>query len=404
MNINYFYLLDKSTKKDDKIVFLVVRYKNSRFLLHTKERLEEKYWDAKTKKVKRNYPGAAELNYFLEQFMNHVKNNVRIIRAENPNIQFQDLRERVKDIYKDKPSNNFFDAIKQYLDTTKSTTSKSFIQNFNSLVRNLQKFEKIMNKKIDFDSISLSFFDEFQNHLISDLKLQNNTVAHKIRFIKMFMKWSVERGYTDNRQFEKFTGIKKTESYRFSLNPKVLKAIINAELNEKLSESRDVFLFQLYTGQRISDIGKYQYADAENKVWNLTQKKTKSQVSVPLCNYAFEILKKHGNKMPAINSKKINRHLKEIGKIAGLDAIITETEHRGSEAETKKYKKYEKLSTHIARHTFETVMTNAKINQQTIDAITGHKSQTMSSKYYHPDNNELIKVVNEAFDKFFSDD
>jgi integrase/recombinase XerD len=241
MNINYFFLLDKSTKKDDKIIFLVVRYKNSRFLLHTKERIEEKYWDAQNKKVKRNYPGASELNHFLEQFMFHVKKNVRIIRAENPNIQFEDLRERVKAIYKDKPVNDFFDTVNLYLDTKKTTTSKSFLHNFNALIKNLKKFEKIKNRKLSFEDITLSFLDDFQNHLITDLKLQNNTVIHKIRFLKMFMKWSVERGYTENRQYEKFTGIKKTESYKFSLNSDDLKAIINAEIDEKLSESRDIF-------------------------------------------------------------------------------------------------------------------------------------------------------------------
>ena len=56
------------------------------------------------------------------------------------------------------------------------------------------------------------------------------------------------------------------------------------------------------------------------------------------------------------NEAKLNRVIKNVCKKVGLDSDVIYTEQIGEEVINKKKKLYELIHTHIARHTFITLM------------------------------------------------
>ena len=62
----------------------------------------------------------------------------------------------------------------------------------------------------------------------------------------------------------------------------------------------------------------------------------------------------------------LNSIIKKICKDAGFDSGVTYKEQRGTEKLTLTKKLYELIHTHIARHTFITIMCNMGIPKETV--------------------------------------
>ena len=94
--------------------------------------------------------------------------------------------------------------------------------------------------------------------------------------------------------------------------------------------------------------------------------------------------------MPVISNQKTNEHLKELGKLEGIeiDEPIVLTKFRGTKEIQIKKPKYEFLSSHTARRTFVTLSLEKGMRPETVMSITGHKEYSTFKKY--------IKITNKV--------
>jgi integrase len=219
-----------------------------------------------------------------------------------------------------------------------------------------------------------------------------------MQFVKSFLKWAYDREYTNNNKFEEYGNIKTVETDSIALTKEDLDKLLSCgALNEKLEKVRNVFMFQLYTGQRYSDIQEFRITDVKNNIWTLRQQKTKKQLDVPLVEAAMALLRKYNGDLPVISNQKANKYLKELGKEAGLNDIITITKYSGAERFDKQFAKYELLTTHTARRTFVSLASNYGINQQVVKAITGHGTDKMVGKYYKVNASDSLRNLETVF-------
>lgn len=406
MNINYYYYIDIKTNNPEKIIFLDVRSKNTRFRLHTGERISEKHWDQAKQQAKRTLTGHSELNYFLFAYKNRIINIVRSIRAENPLMTFSEIRKKVKAIVKGNEIFNLIDLIDKYIEIKKHTVSESFIKKYITLKNHLKSFIKMKRKSYDLDSIDTPFLDDFHTYLLVEKKMSNNTIRKNLQYFKTFLNWCLDNDFTENIKFQKHKNPKQTDTVNIALSIDEFKLLSSISLPEKLSKTRDVFLFQVYTGQRYSDILRFDYKDVKQEidsndniifVWKLLQQKTKKSIEIPLFEPALDILTKYNNELPLKSLQKINNDLKEIAKIAGIDDLVSVTKYVGSTTTTKRIPKYQLLTTHVARRTFVTMLSNANVNQQVVKALTGHGTDRMLSKYYKTNTIEINNAISGVF-------
>jgi integrase len=111
-----------------------------------------------------------------------------------------------------------------------------------------------------------------------------------------------------------------------------------------------------------------------------------------LNKYSRAILEKYKDStnehaLPVVSNDKMNDHLKEIGKIVGIDEPQRIVYFVGNQRYEEVYPKYELLTTHCGRRTFIVISLYLGIPAEVVMKWTGH-SDYKSMKPY-------IKIVDE---------
>ena len=101
--------------------------------------------------------------------------------------------------------------------------------------------------------------------------------------------------------------------------------------------------------------------------------------------------------MPHLADQVINRYIKEIGKMAGLDEMVEMVETKCGTKTTVKYEKYKLIHSHMARRAGVTLMYQVGMDVYDIMKITGHSSPNMLKKYIKADQ---LEVVDKTIDKY----
>jgi len=77
----------------------------------------------------------------------------------------------------------------------------------------------------------------------------------------------------------------------------------------------------------------------------------------------------------------MNRYLKELGEVAGIDEPVIITRTQGGEKVSETKRKFELISTHTARRSFATNAYKAGVPSLAIMTITGHKTEEAFMRY-----------------------
>jgi len=131
-----------------------------------------------------------------------------------------------------------------------------------------------------------------------------------------------------------------------------------------LDISRDLFVFQMYTGLAYSDAEAFDFAKYKkvDGAWIYVGQRIKTGVQYvsELLPPVVKILKKYQGEVPQINNSDYNRRLKEIQRMAEIDT---------------------RLHSHLARHTFATWMLANDVKIENVRKMLGHKSIVTTQRY-----------------------
>jgi integrase len=377
-----------------------------------KVRIHEKilpiHWDQKLQKVKSTHPTAPEFNSDLLALKADIDRRYRNLLNTTPRVTTIMIKkimlEAVNRIQPVINSKTFFEALEEFLKVKAPFFKKNNVRKYRTLINFLKMYEK-ESSVIEFESIDEKFFEQMQVYLIKNGKL-NNTIAKYLSNLKAFLRWAIDQDYYHTPKVLNYK-IKYDETDLLHLTSEELGQVENVDLSHSphLDRARAIFCFMCYCGQRYSDIKRMRYSDVvksgENYTWILKQEKgNKSKaVHVFLIPKAISILKKYPNRfeehnetaepqdiindliLPAFSDQVMNRHLKKIGALAGLNDITTQVKYSGKERKDFVKKKSKFLTTHVARRTFVTQSLEKKIRPEIIQAITGHEDYRVMKKY-----------------------
>lgn len=265
---------------------------------------------------------------------------------------------------------------------------KGSIKNYKGFKVQLDSFQEEKKKSLNFDDITIDFYDDFVNYFINK-EYSANTIGRHIKNLKTIMRSAREEGIHNNHEIDrkKFKVIREdTDSIYLTENELNKMYKLNLSENKTLDIARDIFIVGCRTSQRFSDysqINKENLIRIENKVViiDLVQKKTEERVNIPLHWQVKEILKKYSGYLPKIYEQKLNKRIKKIGKLAGIDESVLTYETKGGLKVKKTVSKYELIKTHTARRTGCTLMYKAHIPVIDIMKISGHKTEREFLKY-----------------------
>ena len=256
----------------------------------------------------------------------------------------------------------------------KQRTSETYLATLRSFM-NFRENKDILFEEIDQDTMLL-----YEAYL-HNKGLTRNTTSFYMRILRAVYNRAIERNITTNKKPFKhvYTGIDKTIKRAIPL--KEIKQMKHLELSRQpsLEFARDMFLFSFYTrGMSFIDMAYLKKNDLSNGILSYRRRKTKQQLFIRWEKCMQDIVEKYNNPLseyllPIIKSMNgdertqyqnamylINRKLKTIGKMIGLQLPLT---------------------MYIARHSWASAAKNKKIPISIISEGMGHDSETTTQIY-----------------------
>ena len=270
---------------------------------------------------------------------------------------------------------------------------------YNSLETNLKEFDKTY--KLTLESLNADdrlFFYKFRDYSIETLNHIDNTISKNVSILKSFLKYLHKKTkYNFDPDLFDFS-VGKNPAQVVTLTAQEIHDIYYCEKYDKFERQLvDVFVFLCVTSLRYSDYEEMQNATIENNVLTKINKKTKTDITVPLNQTALEILAKYNGTLPYYTNGYFNRELKQIFKRAELlQTPYKKTSIQNKLNVVKEGLKYEFITLHKSRSSFITILISNNTPLNEIMAVTGHKRvstlNTYTEKRLNPDVTNCINI------------
>lgn len=283
--------------------------------------------------------------------------------------------------------------IAKIIEKKKGQCSKSSV----SLLRRLSKHLIIYKPEATLKDIDRSFCSGFADYLRSatalnsDKHLSEGTQHELFNALSTVLNESVRAELMANNPLSLLTAterIKRPESSREYLTPEEVRQLICIS-KQGIENGDDIaaFIFCCFCGLRYSDVVALKWENVMEKEGGkeirLTMKKTKRPISIPLSSQAIALLpirKKPDSTVFTFPPYHVTlRRLRKIAMKAGI---------------TKK------VTFHVSRHTFATMMLTAGADLYTISKLVGHadiRTTQIYSKVVDSKKREAVALL----DRFF---
>ena len=326
--------------------------------------------------------------------------NLDIEQLERSEEKIKQLAGKVEKINLD-----IYFQLDDYINIKTGKVSKATINVFNNIKAHLKAYEKFSEKRITFDTFDFDFYDRFVSFLTFDyvqprfkkeiVGLKVNTVGKTIKQLKIFLKDRVRRKIIEPIDLNDYK-VPDEESDAIYLSFDEIAAIYrtNLDLYPDLIADRNRFVVACLTGLRFSDFSLIEPHDLRDGLLYKKQKKSDHWVVIPLRKEAKEMLEQLFREKWTISSNPdFNRNIKTIGKLAGINNLITFIHKKGS-AQIKITKaKCDWISSHTARRSFCTNEFLAGTPVKIIMRISGHKKEKDFYRYIKISSEEAAKII-----------
>jgi len=158
------------------------------------------------------------------------------------------------------------------------------------------------------------------------------------------------------------------------------------------------FFYQ--TGLRFSDYSSIGPEDIRNGMLYKKQGKSDHWVVIPLRSTAYDIIVNcFKSNIPKTTNEELNRHIKKIGQLAGINIHIKASYKKGNQDIVVTKPKYAWITSHTCRRSFCTNEFLAGTPPELIMKISGHKSIKDFYKYIRISPEQAGKQIREIWEK-----
>lgn len=383
MKVNF--VIRQTKKKSDGCIpiEMTICVKGKRRYVSTGREVRPSDFNSKTQTVK----GDKELNEFLKALKLRMYSIETTLMSKDVNVSIDTVLDVFRNGEQERTMTflqlfeihncNVGKRVKQKLITPTTLSKYEVTKDY------VIRFIKTELKKDDIlvKDITPSFIDNLFVFLLGFMS--NNTAIQKMKQVKRVIRFAVDEGYIKVSPY-KIT-LKKEKKEVQPLTTKEVNAIRKKKIDiERLSKIRDLFIFECYTGLAFTDLMSLNnndfHIDESGNKWIIKKRhKTNVVATIPLLPIALEILDKYKYKLPHMSNVKYNAYLKEIGDICGIN---------------------KSLHSHLARHTWATILLNAGLDMVSVSKCLGHSNSKITESTYAkvlPDKlYEKVKKVNDV--------
>jgi integrase len=411
--------LKRPEAKEATSIFARISYMGGPLKYYLPEKINPAYWNKATQRSNRSkdFPEYPEFNARLDNLEQTIKTVFRKYQNDTKKVPSPTALKELLDHAFQKKVEMTFTFLEYFKDFNKRSqngerispkTKKAPVYNTNkgyqTTFQHLEEFQKTYNRRIDFDSVDLEFYNEYVKYLTVKVRLGLNTIGDHIKRIKTVLADAQSRKIEVNPAFESAYFAKPSEETDSIYLPiSELKQLEELDLseNKKLERVRDLFLIGCYTGLRYSDYSMLRPDQISDGFITTRQQKTGKEVVIPVHQVVDKLLKKYDGMLPpSISNQKTNEYLKELGQlIEPLKNTITLTYTKGGSKVTRTLEKWTLFSTHTARRSFATNEYLAGTPILSIMAITGHRTEKSFLRYIKLTSKDHAKLLKMHWDE-----
>ena len=395
-----FYINRQKTKTDGNTAILsriTIDGKNT--TISTGEECNPSEWS-----TKQGLTTNKKTNQRINEFRELVENTYRDILVKERVVSVELIKNRLQGIATNPTT--LLAMSKAELQAVKESVGKSRAEgtylNLYYYDRNLREF--IENKgvqDISIDTITESLFEEYR-FFLKKQGFAAATINRYLCWLSRLMFRAVSQRIIRCNPFENAKYEKEDRKIRFLQKGEVMKLMAMKMNDREAEQARLMFVFSCFTGMAISDIENLKYkhiqtaADGQRYIRKERQK-TKVEFIVPLHPIAEAIIshcrneqerneehltvKEKGDSLvfqPHCSRSVMGKNLSIVGKACGIR---------------------QRLSYHMARHTFGTMCLSAGIPIESIAKMMGHASISSTQIYAQVTDNKISEDMNRLIRK-----
>lgn len=403
-----FNLRTPKDKSKDSAVKCIIRWNNNTLTLYSVAKINPKHFDTKGHRAKNSGKSKEWDSTMFNERLDDIEGKIKSLfrkylteHSEYPSFdEFKEIVENTLSNKKKAKSDSLLDYYETFIESsktrfnekTKRLLTPAIIKSYKRTQSILKEFTEHRNRRdLKFNEINLAFYDALSTYMQNELDFSINTIGTHYRNLKTVLNYATEEGINTNLEYKKKSfKAHKVDVDNIYLDIDELKRIEELDLSEypRLDNARDLFLIGCWTGLRFSDFSKLNKSNfsKDNKYITITAQKTQKPIVIPVHPILKKIMHKYANytnnSLPkSISNQKLNDYIKEVGKKAELNEVITTKTIKGGKQFTTNTPKHDLITTHTARRSFATNMYVKGAPTISIMQITGHKTESSFLKY-----------------------
>ena len=370
--------LEKLSKKTNEAPVCLRITKDRKTTYKTLIHVAPEFWNAKRQCVVR-HPNADVLNAVISQRRGKIEKDTWMLTLSHEEVSIKTIRNKLNDHL----TLDFFDYADRYCRSLMAEKYGTY-QRLRSVLNKLHGF--VRNAPLPIRDITEDFIRRYEHYLTTVVGNSRNTIVMSMKYIAKIL-GDIYQTYDLDESSNPFRKIKfhfEPSSRQYLLAEEVA-AIRDLDLKQgtPLYNAREIFIFECYSGLRISDILTLSWENVTEEGISIRMRKTGKIISVPLQKNVREMLRQRATEgghfvfsyleyLPSAPTSKqeiraigiatasINKSLKTIARLAGITKPI---------------------STHIGRHSFATMLLSSGIDLPVIQELMGHHDVRVTQIY-----------------------
>lgn len=351
------------------------------------------YWDFSKNRPKPNCPNRELILKIILDKELELRRQILELKAEDKEFTASTLISPKSKI-KSKTVQEFY---KELINDFKVSNKIGNAKVYNDSYTSLSKFTKY-KLDVPFSYIDVDFLRDYEKWL-RQKGCKDTSISLSFRTLRSLYNKAIATKYAKRTSypFEEFKVSKfNTKTEKRAVSKDIIKEIIELDLKDKseyMNFSRDIFIFSyLCSGINLTDIANLEKSNIQNDRLIYMRQKTGKRINIPLTDEAKVIIDKYSEKsmqeyiFPVLNDnvhkteaqkymrrkkvlRNVNKNLKEISKLIGVDINIT---------------------SYVARHSYATVLKNSGVNIALISETLGHSDLKTTQIYLDSFDNSQI--------------
>lgn len=344
-----------------------VTYNRKNKYFNTGVKVLPKFWNNANQVT--GHPDRLLMNAKIDAIHGSIKDYITALALKREEFSFSGLEASMENSRLKESFVKFAEAAKEERSDIQESTRKNHKRLFNFLkeFKNIRTFSDLTKENI------LKF-----DNALHKKGFKQTTVFTYHKFLKFYVNLALKRGIIDTSPYAGLRfdrGRSEGRKYLTKEEQDKIRSLVSA--TPYIEQSKDLFLFQCYTGLAYADLERFDFKKVEKKGQRLilrdTRRKTGTGFHIVLLPEAMEILKKYDFKLPVYSNQKYNQYLKLIAGIAGIGKNLT---------------------SHMGRHTFAVNAINSGIPIEVVGRMLGHTNHKTTMIYAKI----LDPTVEKAFD------